>query len=68
MSSERERTLVQITVSSFLPQDEQRSNAEVRHDPECARPPHGRIADKVDLAIILDPEVLPISNRRSICS
>lgn len=53
-----ERTIVEIFKSSLLSQDQQTTNTHIRHNSKCAQPPHHRIADKVDLAMVFHPEIL----------
>ncbi len=51
-------TLLQILESSLFPQDEECSDAEVKEDGNRARPPYNGIASKINLFVVLDPEVL----------
>jgi hypothetical protein len=54
----RGRTIVEITESSLLAQDQETPNPGVDRNSESAQVPDERIADQVNLPVVLDPEVL----------
>lgn len=51
-------TVIQVPVLSLRAEDDERSGGEVSQDRRGRRPPHERVADEVDLTMILGPKVL----------
>ena len=50
--------MAKVLVSALSSQDEESTNSDVGKDGESRRPPDERVADEVDLAMILDPAVV----------
>ena len=52
------RTVVKVLVAALGTQYEQPANSHVESDRCCAEPPDHRVAEQVNLAVVLHPEVL----------
>ena len=55
-------TIIEISITAFCPEDEKAADGHVCDCGKCARPPNEWIADKIDLFVIFDPEVLHIAS------
>ena len=52
------RTIFKVPEAAFRAEDEESPHSAVRRDRRSAHPPHERVAEEVDLAVVLDPEIL----------
>lgn len=52
------RTVVEVFVTTLFTQNQQATESAIRKNRHSAQEPNERVADQVDLLVILDPEVL----------
>ena len=54
-------TVIEISVPAFCSKDEKATDGHVCNGGECTRPPDERITEKINLFVVLDPEILRIA-------